>query len=179
MPALITFSSDYGLVDEFVGVCHLVIARIAPACPVLDVVHGIRGVRAGSAVLAQSLIDAPDDAVHVAVVDPGVGTDRRGIAIACGNGSFLVGPDNGLFFPVADLLGSAVAAYELTEAWFMRDTLSSTFHGRDIFAPAAAHLALGTSPRDLGPIIDPRFCAMTGSAICSSPRRARSSPRAA
>ncbi len=148
--AIITFSSDYGLQDEFVGVCHLVISRVAPDVRVIDVAHGIRGIRAGSAVLAQSLIEAPDDAVHLAVVDPGVGTDRRAVAIACGNGSFLVGPDNGLFFPVADLLGGAIAAYELSETWFMRDAMSSTFHGRDIFAPAAAHLTLGTSPHDLG-----------------------------
>jgi S-adenosylmethionine hydrolase len=154
MLPLITFSSDYGPTDEFVGVCHLVIARIAPDVRVLDVVHGIRGVRAGSVVLAQSLIDAPEEAVHLAVVDPGVGTARRAVAIACGNGSCLVGPDNGLFFPVAELLGGAVAAYELTQAWFMRDNLSSTFHGRDIFAPAAAHLALGTSPHDLGPTVE-------------------------
>lgn len=155
MAALITFSSDYGPTDEFVGVCHLVIARIAPACRVIDVAHGIRDVRAGSAVLAQSLIEAPEGTVHLAVVDPGVGTDRRSVAIACGNGSFLVGPDNGLLFPVADVLGGAIAAYGLTEGWFMRDNLSSTFHGRDIFAPAAAHLALGTSPHDLGASLDP------------------------
>ncbi len=117
----------------------------------IDVVHGLRGVRGGSVVVAQSLIEAPDDAVHLVVVDPGVGTDRRAVAVACGNGSVLVGPDNGVLFPVADDLGSAVAAYELIEPWFMRDQLSSTFHGRDIFAPAAAHLALGVAPHEFGP----------------------------
>lgn len=156
MPTLITFSSDYGPTDEFVGVCHLVIARIAPDVRVLDVAHGIQGIRAGSTVLAQSLIESVDEAVHLAVVDPGVGTERRRVAIACGNGSFLVGPDNGLFFPVADRLGGAIAAYELTESWFMNDDLSSTFHGRDVFAPAAAHLSLGASPHDLGASIEPR-----------------------
>lgn len=155
MPALVTFSSDYGPTDEFVGVCHLVITRIAPGLRVLDVVHGLRGVRTGSVVLAQSLPEAPDEAVHLAVVDPGVGTDRRGVAVVCGNGSYLVGPDNGLFFPVADRLGGAVAAYELSETWFMNDALSSTFHGRDVFAPAAAHLAVGTSPHELGASVDP------------------------
>ena len=151
---LITFSTDYGVVDEFVGVCHLVIARIAPDVRVLDVVHGLRGVRGGSFVLAQSLIEAPDDAVHLVVVDPGVGTNRRAVAVACGNGSFLVGPDNGVLFPTADLLDGALAAYELRETWFMRDTRSSTFHGRDIFAPAAAHLALGVPPHEFGPALD-------------------------
>lgn len=155
MATLVTFSSDYGPTDEFVGVCHLVVARIAPGVRVVDVAHGIRGVRAGSAVLAQSLPEAPEDAVHLAVVDPGVGTERRAIAIACGNGSLLVGPDNGLFFPVADRLGGAIASYELTESWFMNDAMSTTFHGRDVFAPASAHLAIGASPHDLGPAIDP------------------------
>ena len=151
MAALITFSSDYGVTDEFVGVCHLVIARTAPDVRVLDVAHGLRGVRGGSTVVAQSLTEAPDDAVHLVVVDPGVGTDRRAVCIACGNGSVLVGPDNGVLFPVADLLEGALAAYELSETWFMRDSLSSTFHGRDVFAPAAAHLALGVSPHEFGP----------------------------
>ncbi len=155
MPALVTFSSDYGPTDEFVGVCHLVIVRIAPDTRVLDVVHGISGIRGGSATLAQSLPDAPEDAIHLAVVDPGVGTDRRGVAIGCGNGSFLVGPDNGLFFPVADKLGGAISAHELVEPWFMSPTPSRTFHGKDIFAPAAAHLALGISPHEFGPSIDP------------------------
>jgi S-adenosylmethionine hydrolase len=158
MSALVTFSSDYGPTDEFVGVCHLVIARTAPGVRVLDVVHGIptgpMGVRAGSVVLAQSLVEAPEGSVHLAVVDPGVGTDRRGVAVACGNGSFLVGPDNGIFFPVAELLGGPVAAYELTEPWFMREQLSSTFHGRDIFAPAAAHLAIGVAPHEFGPAVE-------------------------
>ncbi len=137
----------------------------------LDVVHGLRGIRGGSVVVAQSLVEAPDEAVHLVVVDPGVGTNRRAVAVACGNGSFLVGPDNGVLFPVADLLGGAIAAYSLTEPWFMRDAMSSTFHGRDIFAPAAAHLALGVSPHEFGmsvPVEDlvrlpaPRIVASSG-----------------
>jgi S-adenosylmethionine hydrolase len=150
MAALVTFSSDYGPTDEFVGVCHLVMARIAPDVRVLDVTHGIRSVRGGSVVLAQSLTEAPLGAVHLAVVDPGVGTDRRGVVIVCGNGSMLVGPDNGIFFPVADLLGGVVAAHELTEPSLRGPALSATFHGRDIFAPAAAHLALGVEPHAFG-----------------------------
>ena len=155
MARLITFSSDYGPNDEFVGVCHLVIARIAPDVRVVDGAHGIRGIRGGSIVLAQSLPEAPDDVIHLAVVDPGVGTERRGVVIAAGNGSFLVGPDNGVFFPVADRLGGALAAYELTETWFRREPVSSTFHGRDVFAPAAAHLALGVPFEEFGPAVAP------------------------
>jgi S-adenosyl-L-methionine hydrolase (adenosine-forming) len=155
MAPVITFSSDYGPTDEFVGVCHLTIARIAPDVRVVDVVHGIRGIRAGSAVLAQSLPESPDDAIHLVVVDPGVGTDRRAAAVVLGNGATLVGPDNGVFFPVADHLGGAVEAYSLSEPWFMREAMSSTFHGRDIFAPAAAHLALGVPVQEFGPAVDP------------------------
>lgn len=154
MPALVTFSSDYGPTDEFVGVCHLVIARIAPDVRVLDVAHGIRSIRAGSVVLAQSLTEAPVGVVHLAVVDPGVGTDRRGVVIVCGNGSMLVGPDNGIFFPIAELLGGVTAAHELTEPSLRGPSLSTTFHGRDIFAPAAAHLANGVEPSDFGGPID-------------------------
>lgn len=153
MPALLTFSSDYGTSDEFVGVCHLVIAKIAPDVRVLDVVHGIRGVRMGSVVLAQSLPEGPP-AVHLAVVDPGVGTDRRAVVIVCGDGSKLVGPDNGIFFPVADLLGGVVEAFELTEQKYRSGKTSSTFHGRDIFAPAAAHLAHGVEPEAFGPRVE-------------------------
>jgi hypothetical protein len=152
LAGLITFSSDYGPTDEFVGVCHLVVARIAPDVRVIDIAHGIRGVRAGSAVLAQSLPESPE-AVHLAVVDPGVGTERRAVAIACARGGVLVGPDNGIFFPVADRLGGAVTAHELTEPRYRSGTSSSTFHGRDIFAPAAAHLASGVAPRELGPTV--------------------------
>ncbi len=154
MSALITFSSDYGPTDEFVGVCHLVIARIAHDVRVIDVAHGIRGIRGGSVVLAQSLTEAPAGAVHLAVVDPGVGTQRRPVVIVCGNGSMLVGPDNGIFFPVADLLGGVVSAYELANEEFRGPALSTTFHGRDIFAPAAAHLALGAKPSHFGPAVD-------------------------
>ena len=148
--------TDYGPTDEFVGVCHLVIARIAPDVRVVDVVHGIRGVRAGSAMLAQSLPEAPEDAIHLAVVDPGVGTDRRAVAIAsaterCSSARTTACSSRS---PISS--AAAIAAYELSEPWFMRPEMSSTFHGRDIFAPAAAHLALGvpavsSAPRSIPP----------------------------
>ncbi|MEX2394768.1 MAG: SAM-dependent chlorinase/fluorinase [Actinomycetota bacterium] len=161
MAGLVTFSTDYGYADEFVGVCKLIIAKIAPNVRVIDVVHGIRGIRSGGAILAQSLPEGPTAAdvdgvvVHLVVVDPEVGTDRRGVVVVCENGSMLVGPDNGVFFPVADIFGGPVAANELTEPWFRREDVSYTFHGRDIFAPAAAHLALGRKPTEFGPKVDP------------------------
>jgi len=104
-------------------------------------------------VLAQSLPEGPSG-VHLAVVDPGVGTGRRAVVLVCGDGSMLVGPDNGLFFPVADLLGGVAEGFELTDPTFRSGKSSSTFHGRDIFAPAAAHLALGVAPSEFGPSVD-------------------------
>jgi S-adenosylmethionine hydrolase len=92
--------------------------------------------------------------VHLAIVDPGVGTSRRGVAVATADGSFLVGPDNGLLLPAADALGGVEAAFELTAPAYRLEPVSATFHGRDIFAPAAAHLALGTSPDRYGPRVD-------------------------
>jgi S-adenosyl-L-methionine hydrolase (adenosine-forming) len=122
---------------------------------VVDLAHGIRGVRAGSVVLRQSVVAAPDGAVHLAVVDPGVGTERRGVAVTTERGDVLVGPDNGLLPPAADALGGASGAFELTDPRYRRRPVSSTFHGRDICAPAAAFLCVGVSAEELGPAIDP------------------------
>jgi S-adenosyl-L-methionine hydrolase (adenosine-forming) len=149
MRPLVTFSSDYGPTDEYVGVCQLVMAQIAPEIRIVDVVHGIEGVRAGSVILAQALPFSPPG-VHLAVVDPGVGTERRALVIATTGGSHLVGPDNGLLLPAAQALGGITGAWELIEPRFQLAPVSQTFHGRDIFAPAAAHLALGTSPDSFG-----------------------------
>jgi S-adenosyl-L-methionine hydrolase (adenosine-forming) len=150
---LITFSSDYGPTDEYVGVCHLVIAHLAPDVRIIDLVHGIRGVRAGATLLAQSLAYM-HQAVHLAIVDPGVGTDRRAVVIETQSGSLLVGPDNGLLTSAADVLGGVAAAFELTNPDYQLSPVSATFHGRDIFAPAAAHLALGVEPQEFGPALD-------------------------
>lgn len=149
---LVTFSSDYGPADEFVGVCHAVIARIAPEVRVIDIVHGVRGVRAVSCILEQSLPFTPAG-VHLAVVDPGVGSSRRAVAVATGGSSVLVGPDNGLLLPAAEALGGATGAWELTDRRFRLEPVSATFHGRDLFAPAAAHVAAGVPPEDLGPAV--------------------------
>ena len=156
----ISFLSDYGHDDEFVGVVHSVIAAIAPHVRVVDVAHGVTpcDVRAGGLALARA---APYlmPGVVLAVVDPGVGTDRRPVAVEVGEGaSVLVGPDNGVLAPAVALVGGAGRAVELTSAEHRLDTwpeTGSTFDGRDVFAPAAAHLCCGVPLSDLGPAIDP------------------------
>jgi S-adenosylmethionine hydrolase len=151
----ITFLSDYGLDDNFVGVCHGVIARTAPAARVIDVTHTIepQDVRQGAHVLAQSIQFLPA-AVHLAVVDPSVGTKRRSVVLEAGD-SVLVGPDNGLLPWAADALGGVKRAVELTNPAFRLERVSHTFHGRDIFAPAAAHIATGIDLAELGETLDP------------------------
>jgi S-adenosylmethionine hydrolase len=118
---------------------------------VIDLSHGGRGVRAVAATLAQSVGFAPSGAVHLAVADPGVGTSRTGVVLVTASGALLVGPDNGVLVPAADALGGISDAFELTEPRFRLESVSATFHGRDIFAPAAAHLALGVDPSEFGP----------------------------
>jgi S-adenosylmethionine hydrolase len=150
----ITFLSDYGLEDEFVGVCRGVIKRFAPDVEILDISHGIppQDIHAGAAVLAQAVGYMPR-AIHFAVVDPGVGTKRRAAVIATKSGSVLVGPDNGLLWPAAEALQGAAKAYSIENRDLFLDAPSRTFHGRDIFAPVAARLALGMDPEDAGPEI--------------------------
>jgi S-adenosylmethionine hydrolase len=150
----ISFTTDYGIDDGFVAACEGVIARIAPGPRVLHVSHTVRpqDVRRGGAILAQAVPYLPA-AVHLAVVDPGVGTDRRGMVLVAAEG-LLVGPDNGLLIPAAEMLGGVRAAYELTEPAYQRSRVSATFHGRDVFAPAAAHLAAGIAPENFGPAVD-------------------------
>ena len=148
----VTFLSDFGLQDDFVGTCHGVIKRIAPQAEIIDITHGIppRHVLQGALVLANTTPYMPDG-VHLAVVDPGVGSSRRPLAIRTGNGCALVGPDNGLLVPAAERLGGIAAVHELANAEYALDNVSRTFHGRDLFAPAAAHLALGVPIEQLGP----------------------------
>lgn len=162
----ISWCTDYGYADGFVAACHGVIARIAPHARVLDVTHAIGpgDVRHGSVVLADTLPWLPA-AVHVAVVDPGVGTARRGVALVSGD-AVLVGPDNGLLVPAAQVLGGVQAAYELIEPAYRLPAVSATFHGRDIFAPAAAHLAVGVPPEALGPAVDPASLVALPAPLC-------------
>jgi len=153
--SFVTFLSDFGLQDDFVGTCHGVIARIAPEVRVLDVTHGIapQAVLQGALVLHQTMPYLPAG-VHLAVVDPDVGGDRRAVAVATNYGRTFVGPDNGLLMLAADELG-IVAAHELVAERYRLPEVSRTFHARDVFAPAAAHLAAGVPVGELGPAIDP------------------------
>lgn len=147
----ITFLSDYGLTDEFVGVCHGVIHAIAPEATIIDITHGIepQNVREGAMVLAQSAAYMPR-AVHLGIVDPRVGSGRLPVIIATGSGSLLVGPDNGLLTLAAANLGGAAAARKIDNPEMMLPEPSRTFQGRDIFAPAAAHLARGAGLDSFG-----------------------------
>ena len=151
----ITFLSDFGLQDDFVGTCHGVIRRIAPEAQIIDITHGIppQAVLQGALVLANTLPYMPVG-VHLSVIDPGVGSHRRALALSDSDGRRFVGPDNGLLLPAADRAG-IVDAHEIVNPAYALESISRTFHGRDLFAPAAAHLARGVPIAELGPPIDP------------------------
>jgi S-adenosylmethionine hydrolase len=150
----LTFLTDYGVEDGFVAACHGVAARILPGLQLIDITHLVPpgDVRRGAAVLAQTLPYLPP-AVHVAVVDPGVGTARRGVAVATGD-CILIGPDNGLLSWAVAAQGGATSAYQLTNGEMWLHPVSPTFHGRDIFTPVAAHLAAGAKLASVGTEID-------------------------
>src|SRR2546430_4932278 len=152
----VCFLTDFGLRDDFVGTCHGVIKTIAPSAEIIDVTHGIppQAVLQGALVLAATLPYMPVG-VHLAVVDPGVGSARRPLALRDQEGHVFVGPDNGLLMPAAEAGGGIVAAHELVNPEYALQPVSRTFHGRDLFAPAAAHLALGVPLAELGPPLDP------------------------
>jgi S-adenosyl-L-methionine hydrolase (adenosine-forming) len=151
----ITFLSDYGLTDDFVGVCHGVIAGICPDARVIDVTHGVpRGdVRAGALILAGALSYLPVG-VHLGVVDPGVGSARRAVAVLTGDGRRFVGPDNGLLSLCFAAAGGVVEAVNIGGSPFALTPVSATFHGRDIFAPVAARLAGGATLSEAGEPFD-------------------------
>ena len=152
----IVFCTDYGLADGFVGVCHGVIARIAPDARVIDLTHAVQrqDVLRGAVTISRATPYMPDDAVYVAVVDPGVGSERRSIVVRTAAGPLLVGPDNGLLSLAWEALGGAEAAAAIEDERVMLSPVSKTFHGRDVFAPAAAHLAVGFPLDEIGPAID-------------------------
>ncbi|MGZ5342458.1 MAG: SAM hydrolase/SAM-dependent halogenase family protein [Solirubrobacterales bacterium] len=153
----ISFLSDYGYEDEFAGVCRGVIARLAPEAKVIDITHGIgRGdVRGGALGLARALPFCPPG-VLLAVVDPGVGGERPPVAARAQEGDrFLVGPDNGLLWLAIEELGGVAEAVDISLSPARLEPVSSTFHGRDLFAPVAAQLAAGESLADLGEPLDP------------------------
>jgi S-adenosylmethionine hydrolase len=156
MPPFVTFLTDFGLQDDFVGTCHGVVKRIAPEAEIIDLTHGIEpgAILQGALVLANALPYMPAG-IHLAVVDPGVGGTRRPLALRDAEGRHHVGPDNGLLLPAVDRFGGVAAAHELANPEFSLQPVSRTFHGRDLFAPAAAHLARGVGLDELGPPIDP------------------------
>ncbi|MBV8990010.1 MAG: SAM-dependent chlorinase/fluorinase, partial [Solirubrobacterales bacterium] len=153
---MITFLSDYGVADDFVGVCHGVIARICPQALVIDITHGVPryDARAGALILSGSLAYMPAG-VHLAVVDPGVGGERRAIALRAADGRLFVGPDNGLLMPAAEQSGGVVEAVDVSRSQFRLQPVSATFHGRDIFAPVAAQLASGVDLAETGEPCNP------------------------
>lgn len=153
----VTLLSDYGTVDGFVGVVHSVIRQLAPGVGIVDLTHEISpfDVRGGSLVLARA-VQYLCPGVIVAVVDPGVGTDRRAVAIeVAGGAAVLVGPDNGLLAAAVSMVGGADRAVVLDDPQFHLPTASTTFDGRDVFAPVAAHLCRGVPLAELGTAVDP------------------------
>lgn len=152
----ITFLSDFGLTDEWVAVCKGVMLDIASDASIIDISHEIPpfDLKKGALVLADALPYLPKG-VHLAVVDPGVGTRRRGVAVKTADSNILVGPDNGLLSYAISALGGATSAVEIANEKYLRPTECRTFHGRDVFAPAAAHLATGAPLSGLGPSLEP------------------------
>jgi S-adenosylmethionine hydrolase len=153
---VVTLLTDYGVADEFAGVLHGVIARICPQARVIDISHGVppQDVRAGAAMLLHALAYMPVG-VHVAIVDPTVGSRRRAVALRLADGRRLVGPDNGLLWPAAQSGGGVAQAVEISASPWRLQPVAATFHGRDIFAPVAAQLAAGRALEDGGPRLEP------------------------
>jgi S-adenosylmethionine hydrolase len=151
----IVFATDFGPASEWVGICHAVMARIAPLARVIDLTHSLRpfDIEGAGLILQASLSYAPRG-VAVLVVDPGVGTRRREIAVQCRRGDVLVGPDNGLLPAAAEGLGGILAARLLSNERLHLETVSGTFHARDVFCPVAAHLASGVAFDEVGDAIE-------------------------
>jgi S-adenosylmethionine hydrolase len=153
---VISFLSDYGLVDDFVGICHGVMLGICPQARIIDLTHGIErhDISSAAIVLGEAIAYLPVG-VHLAVVDPDVGARRRAIALRSADDRFLVGPDNGLLWLAAQAAGGVVEAVDIASSSLRRQPVSATFHGRDIFAPVAAGLAAGTPLAEVGSPLEP------------------------
>jgi S-adenosylmethionine hydrolase len=158
---MITLTSDFGLKDPYVAEMKGVILSINSKTTIVDITHGIEkfDIRTGAFILASVVPYFPKGTVHIAVVDPGVGTNRRSILVESKQG-FFVGPDNGVLMLAAQKLGSE-HTFEINNPKFMLPKISSTFHGRDVFAPAATYLEMGMKPSEFGPeisdAINPEF----------------------
>jgi S-adenosyl-L-methionine hydrolase (adenosine-forming) len=152
----IVFASDFGLENEWVGICHAAIASVSPGSRVIDLSHNIEalGVESGARLLADSLRFFPEDAIVLAVVDPSVGKDRD-IAIEAEDGRLFVGPDNGLLAPAWTAAGGVHFAVEITSPAVIIEPVSPSFHARDVLSPAAGSLAAGLPLTELGVAIEP------------------------
>jgi S-adenosyl-L-methionine hydrolase (adenosine-forming) len=153
---IVTLLTDYGRDDDFVGVCHAVIAGIAPGARIIDLTHGIarHDVRQGALVLRNTLPYLPEG-VHIAIVDPQVGTERRAVALRAEDGRLFVGPDNGLLSLAWQKAGGVSESVDVTRSAHRLEPVSATFHGRDVFCPVAAHLARGDELAEAGEPLDP------------------------
>lgn len=153
----ICFISDYGFTDVLVGTCKGVMRGIAPQSSIIDVTHSVPefDVIQGAETLRHVTRYMPEDAVYLAVVDPGDKTKRRALAAEVRSGAYLVGPDNGLLLPAAEALGGIVRVVHLTNPRYHMQPVSNVFHGRDVFSPVAAHLAAGANLDDLGEAVVP------------------------
>ena len=152
----VSFLSDYGYADEFVGVCKSVMLSLVPDLQIIDITHDLppHDVRAGALTLVRAAQYLPDGGIVLAVVDPGVGTDRRLVGVEVEHG-ILLGPDNGLLAPAVAILGGAQRVVSLTSTEHQLPAPGPTFAGRDVLAPAAAHLAAGVDLSELGDEVDP------------------------
>jgi S-adenosyl-L-methionine hydrolase (adenosine-forming) len=158
MPAArpIVFETDFGVGNEWVGICHAVMSRIAPTSRIIDLSHLVRplDVSGGARLLADSLPYLPEEAILVAVVDPNVGADRD-IAVQSEDGRLLVGPDNGLLSPAWSVAGGVSRAVEITSPGVIVEPVAPSLHARDVLCPAAAHLAAGMPIDRLGDSLEP------------------------
>jgi len=152
----VSLTSDWGVRDPSPAICRGVILNIAPDALIVDITHEVEkyNIRHGALMLWCALPYLPVGA-HVCVVDPGVGTARRPIAIETGRGDFLVGPDNGVLIPGAERVGGVARVHQIDNAQYRLPVISATFHGRDLFTPTAAHLTLGVQLDEIGPPLDP------------------------
>lgn len=155
MAKFISLTSDFGVQTQGVGIMEGTALSIAPDANVVHLMHGLPEFDVTAAARTMETVRYLPVGSHVCVCDPGVGTDRRAIICAVGRGDYLVGPDNGVFGPAIRILGGVVAVHEITNRAYMREPVSAIFHGRDIFTPAAAHLANGVPITEFGPAIEP------------------------
>lgn len=149
--SLISLSSDFGIQSQGVGAMEAAIYSIAPNVRVIHLMHGLPEYQIITAARTLETLDTWPVGCHVCVCDPGVGTTRHALAVQVARGDFLIGPDNGVLIPATRVLGGIVKAVSVENPVYMRPDVSPIFHGRDIFAPAAAHLACGVSVDELGP----------------------------